>query len=123
MKVSAESGLFEIDTEIGEFPTEGPCEAEAARLRDLLTGKYGQCTDYRYPAGSFGRTPIGQCDSRGMPERKVTAFCRAKTEYVNDEMRTKHHYVRLNYEVMLEAERKEIRSAWLKHGQVGLEDL
>ena len=123
VRLSAKAGLFGIHTEIGEFPTEDPCEAEAARLRDLLTGKYGQCTDYRYRAGSFARAPIGQCDSRGMPERKVTAFCHAKTEYVNDEARTKHHYVRLSYEVMLEAERKAIRSTWLKHGQVGLEDL
>ncbi len=123
VEISAESGLVAINTEIGEFSAEDSCEVEERRLRDLLTSKYGECTDYRYDARALGRTPIGQCDSRGMAERKITAFCHEKRGYVDGEFRTKHHYVRLSYKVVLEAERTVILNAWLKHGQVGAEDL
>ena len=121
--ISPKLGLVQIGTRIGEFSTEDSCEEEEWRLRELLRDKYGECTDYRFPAGSIGRSPIGQCDGRGLPERDITAFCREETEYVDGEERTKHHYVGLSYEILLEDDRTGVLNAWLKRGQVGAEDL
>ncbi len=122
-KLTWDAGVTGISAKIGSFQSEDSCEVEALRLRELLRGKYGECTDYRYNNGTYGRAPIGQCDSRGLPERGITAFCSVDRNYDEDETTKEHHYVALSYQMLLEHERAAVMKAWMERGQVGAEDL
>ena len=86
------------------------CNEEVSRLNTLLEEKYGECINPTYKPNQVGYTPIGQCDTNGLIEREVRAYC-----FASD--------IHLRYDVLSDAEHRKIIDAWMRTGRPGADDL
>ena len=111
VSVSPWFGISRVSTSLS-FESEEACRQQDERLRGLLADKYGKCTDYSFPPTAPGRTPIGQCDSDGLPTIKISLYC-------NDD----NNAVFLNYEILDPSERESLVAVRRKKGEISASEL
>ena len=114
-----EGRIVEARTEF-HFPSEVECEQEESRVRGLLEGKYGECRNPIHSAGARGYTPIGQCDSNGLIEREIRAYC---TDMGATDMSAGGYKLVLFYALLSDKERERIRDAWMRTGRPDADSL